>query len=299
MKRFFCLILTLICLFSAVSCTGTAPVLTGDKPLIVTSVFPIYDFCRVLLGENATLQMLIPPGVDSHSYDPTPQDMVTLEGADLFLFIGGESDAHIRTLLAACPDVETADFSALLTCTPDHDHTHDHEHPADEHLWTSPKKAMEMVRLLEKTLSDRYPEFSEQIALNAAAYQEELRLLDGLFEAEAHKNKLLVFGDQFPFTHLAADYGFSYLAALDSCGEKAEPSAARLAELTEKAREQNVTTVFYTEVSNGKIAANLASELSAETARLHSCHNLSAEEWEAEETYLTLMRQNLKLLQDA
>ncbi len=89
--------LMLISLLSA----GMADTTTADMPTVVTTIFPPYDFVRQIAGENAALKMLLPPGSESHSFEPTPRDILAIQNCDLFVYTGGEADAWVDRILAS------------------------------------------------------------------------------------------------------------------------------------------------------------------------------------------------------
>lgn len=289
MKRTLLLFLILsIILCTLSSCTQEEQ---KDKPLIVTTNFALYDFAQNLMGEAAHCQMLLGPGADLHSYEPTPQDLATLEKSDLFLYIGGESEHHILTLLSAVQDIRTLSFLEYDDCSDEHCED-DHEH-ADDHIWTSPKQALKMLERLCERLTEEFSDNAEYIRENYRIYREKLEALSSDFEEAAVGMPLIVVGDSFPFRHLAHDYSLSYLAATDGCGEDSEPTAARIGQIIDTVKREGISTVFYTETSNGRVASSIAAECGAEVKRLHSCHNLSRSEWDAGESYLSLMQTNL------
>ena len=272
----------------------------SSEPLIVTTVFPLYEFAKELAPKDVTVRLLLPPGSDLHTYEPTPHDLAQITTCDLFLYIGGEGDEHIRSLLESAPDTHTFSFMDLVEpLCEEHEHETAHHIHSDEHLWTSPKNACVMVRALSEELMRLFPEEAEAIGARCDQYLCELDSLARECEEVLQDLPTLFFGDRFPFAHLAEDYGLRYEAAIDGCGEHTEASAARTAELIDLATSQEAKAIFYTESSSGTLARTIAEECGAETYLLHSCHNLSADEWSEETTYLVLMRQNLNTLQKA
>ena len=171
----------------------------------------------------------------------------------------------------------------------------------DEHVWTSPVNAKLLVENIRDMLISIDPERADIYEKNAAAYLEELDALDADYRdmIGSAKRKELVFGDRFPFLYLVRTYGLEYYAAFPGCSGETEPSAATIAFLTDKVREDGVPVVFHLELSNGRVADAIAEAAGAETAMLHSCHTLTAEEAERGETYVSLMRQNLAALERA
>ena len=270
---------------------------------LVAAVFPAYDFARVIAGDAAEVTLLLPPGADAHSYEPTPQDMIAIQNADLFLYTGGESDTWLERVLASLGDdaPETfamADCVTLLeeehsqSMAPEHDHDHDEDghEEMDEHVWTSPKNVQQIVRALREKLCALSPENAERFIQNEAAYQQKLQALDERFETIVAEGKrdLIVFGDRFPFRYFAAAYGLRYDAAFPGCSEDSEPSVKTIVSLIRAIREEQIPVVFYIEFSSRK------TEL-----LFHSCHTVSQQEMDEGASYLTLMNRNADALKEA
>ena len=135
---------------------------------------------------------------------------------------------------------------------------------------------------------------------NAAAYQEELDRLDREFRDIVNhaQRKLLIFGDRFPFRYFADAYGLEYYAAFPGCASDTEPSAATMAFLIRKAEEENVPAVLKMELSNDNIASAVAEAAGTDVKVFYSCHNLTAEQFEDGETYLSMMEKNAQTLKE-
>lgn len=272
---------------------------------IVSTIFPGYDFAKQLAGDHAQITILLPPGSDSHTFDPTPQDMLTVQNADLFIYNGGESDAWVLRMLDALGEDAPETFVMMdhsAPCEEDHDHAaHDHEHAADEHVWTSPKNVMSIADGLTEKLCLIRPSLADTFRAGNEAFQSELSLLDEALRQLAADGSgvTLVFGDRFPFRHLAQEYGFSYEAAFPGCSEDSEPGIKTITALVSLMKEENTPVVFHIEFSSTKTAQILAEETGAKMLLLHSCHTVSTEEIEAGATYLSLMWQNVDHLREA
>ena len=76
----------------------------NKKISVVATIFPQYDFVRQIAGENVELKMLLKPGEETHSYEPTPQDIIAIQNSDLFIYVGGENDAWVEDILESMPD---------------------------------------------------------------------------------------------------------------------------------------------------------------------------------------------------
>lgn len=280
---------------------------SGDKLQILCTVFPAYDFARQIAGDRAEVTLLLSPGQESHTFEPTAKQMAAIERADLFLYVGGESETWVQKLLQE----RTAPSLAMLTCvtalteeTVEGMESDDHGDEAaevDEHVWTSPQNAIQIVAAITDTLCRLSP--SDEYAFRAAEdiYTAKLQALDTAFRetVDAAATRTLVFADRFPFRYLADAYGLTYYAPFAGCAHEAEPSAATVAFLIDTVRKQQVPVVLYIEFSNQKIADVLCEATGAQKRLFHSCHNVTADELADGADYLSLMTANLAVLKEA
>lgn len=292
----------------------------GKKIRVVTTIFPPYDFVREIAGERADIKMLLKPGEESHSYEPTPKDIIAIQECDLFIYTGGENDVWVEDILGSMtePDmrilrlvdcVETVEEEHVEGMKESGDHAHHDEeeedtahsvHEVDEHVWTSPVNAALISGRIRDLLIEADPSGREIYERNAESYEESLMELDKQFTevtSQAETN-LLIFGDRFPFRYLADEYGLDYYAAFPGCAADTEPSAATMAFLIEKVRQEHAPCVLKMELSNADIANAVAEATGAEVRILYSCHNLTAEDFQNGETYLSMMKKNVETLKE-
>ena len=318
MKKILPLLLSLCLLLTG--CGQAAPEQEPGRLRIVTTVFPAYDFARAAAGALADVELLLPPGTESHSYEPTPADILAVQDCDLFIYLGGESDEWVETILDAVEP--RGEQLRMIDCVPlleeelvegmqaeighDHEHGHDEEEHShgegevtglDEHVWTDPANAAAITRTIGERLSALDEVHGDTYRSAAEDYADKLEGLDREFtEFFAEDRGPMVFGDRFPLRYFAAAYGVEYYAAFPGCGTQTEPSAATVAFLTEKVRREQLPVVWYIEFSNHLVADSIAEAAGAETALFHTCHNVSRRELENGATYVSLMEGNLKTL---
>lgn len=312
MKRIFPALCALLLL---TACGPDLPPEDSERPQIVATVFPAYDFARSAAGELADVTLLLPPGAESHSYEPTPADILRVQRCDLFIYLGGESDAWVDTILSAIEP--RGDVLRMIDCVDlleeetvegmqgGHDHEEGHDHlgevlSMDEHVWTAPRNAAAVTRIIGQRLALLDRSNGEAYAAGAEAYALELEELDRDFAAffDTLPDRTIVFGDRFPLLYFAEAYDLDYYAAFPGCGAQTEPSAATVAFLTRKVREEGLPAVWYIEFSNHLVADSIAEAAGVETAQFHTCHNVSRADLEAGATYLSLMRANLEALRE-
>lgn len=284
----------------------TAPAEKGDTLSIVSLSFPGYSFAQEIAGDRADITLLLPTGTESHSYEPTPKDILKIQNADIFIYGGSDSEHWVEEVLSSLDkSVTTLAMSKVegIFCIAE-----EHEHPSfsshietDEHVWLSIPNSVKIVQELTEILKEKNSENSLVFEENSQNFIKKLENLDAEFRAMAKDalRKKIVVGDRFPFRYLAYEYGISYQSAFPSCSGEAEPSASKIAELTEYVKENDIPVVFYTEFSNKKVANVICENTNAKPMLLHSCHNVSKADFEAGITYYDLMKQNFDALKEA
>ena len=284
---------------------------------VVSTLFPPYDFARQIAGGNAEITLLLPAGSESHTYEPTPQDILRIQNCDVFLYIGGESETWVKEVLDSM-DTSHMRVIRLMDCIealPEEliqgMEAHEEEQSGapgstgepdyDEHIWTSPTNAVLMSNTIAAALEGADPAHADIYRANADAYVAQLQDLDATFRqiAATAKRQTLVFGDRFPFRYFMDAYGFSYYAAFPGCAEEAEPSAATVAFLIDRVRAEEIPVVFYIELSNERMADTICEATGAKKLLFHSCHNVSKTDFENGVTYISLMLQNAENLKEA
>ena len=314
----------LLLLLSGCASPGTAGSEDSGKIRAVATIFPQYDFLRQIGGDHLELTMLLKPGAESHSFEPTPADMITVSQSDLFVYVGGDSDAWVETILESV-DVSEKEIVTLMDCVETvaeedvegmetHGHAHDHEDEdptaadgdheeaeQDEHVWTSPRNAVRIVEKLRDALIAVDPENAGDYTQNAADYIDRLNRLDQEFQetVDTAKRHTILLGDRFPFRYLADAYGLDYYAAFPGCSSESEASAKTIAFLIDKVKEEKIPVVFSIELSNEKMTDSICEATGATKLQLHSCHNVTRDDFEQGITYLDLMERNVHALKEA
>lgn len=316
LKKFISLLSAAAILFTLVltGCNKAEDESNG-KINVVSTIFPQYDFSRQIAGDNANLKMLIPPAGESHTYEPTPQDIISIENSDVFLYIGGENDKWVDDILDGI-DTNKTKVVKLMDCvdtvdeeiiegmqehTEEHEEDHDETYNKDEHIWTSPINAISMTNTICDAMCNADKKNSEIYKENAKKYISQLEELDNEFKnvVDSAENNELVFGDRFPLRYFTDEYGLKYYAAFPGCSSETEPSAATIAFLTNKVKEDKIPVILKIELSNGVVANTIAEETNTEVMTFYSCHNLTKEQFENGETYLSMMTENIATLKKA
>ena len=290
---------------------GDATNAKGDKKIeIVASLFPQYDFARAIAGDKATVTLLLPPGMESHTFDPKPADMTKIYKADLFIYTGKFMEPWAERVIAGASDggaqnLLVVDASKGITLEED-EHSHEHEdhghegedahrHEYDPHIWLDPTLAMKMVDNIADALCEKDPTNANYYRANAAKYRKELEKLDSdIFAAvKAGKRDTLVFGGRFAYLYFLKHFGLHYVTAYDSCSTEAEPSVRDVARVIDYVRKHNIPCVYHEEFVDPKIARSIAEQTGASLELFSTAHNVTKDELEGGVTFIKVMRGNL------
>lgn len=284
----------LLCLLCLASC-GKAEREQNKKINVVTTVFPLYDFARAVGGERAEINMLIKAGCEVHSYDPKPSDIISVERSDLFLYVGGESDEWVESLLS---DTKVSSY-ALIDCVDTL--LEDGEDEADEHIWTSDENAVIMVEKICELFCKADKQNSGYYRKNTKEYVEKIRSASKEIKraAENLDARFILVADRFPFKYFASQYNLDYVAAFGGCASGNDISIKTMRKLVDTVNERNLKWVFCTEMSSGVIANALSEQTGVGVLELHSAHNVTLDDFKNGVTYVDIMLRNAKTLNKA
>ena len=281
-----------------------------ERGTIISSTYIGGDFARAVTGDPTDVSQLLPPGSDMHNYEPTPQDIITIQKAKLFIYIGGESESWVERLIkdneiSADKTLRLMDFVDLkkeeLKEGMEAEEEEGEEEEYDEHIWTSPRNAVRLVNAIRDKLTAINFADADSLEKNAKSYTDHLEDLDKRFAALSYraKRKTIIVADRFPFRYFVDEYAFDYYAAFPGCSEQTEPSAATVANLMRRAEEVGAPIVFKTESSDGKLAQTVAEAVGAQVRVLKSGHNITAEDQASGKRYVDMLEDNYFALQEA
>ncbi len=300
-----------------------------DKIKIVTTLFPQYDFAKIVGANKVDVILLLPPGTEAHSYEPTPKDIKKIQNADLFLYTGefmepwakkildgvDNSELHIIDLSEGISLIESSESRHYH----DHDHAHEHEHSdeygdeynhkkehaemedvsgVDPHIWLNPINASIMVQNIANALAELSPLNQEYFQNNAKKYQDELYKLDKDFVDlfQYTQSHTIVSGGHFAFGYFVDRYKLDFESPYKGFAPDAEPNPKDVARLLDFIEENNVSAIYYEELVNPRVAKIIADETKIDMYKLHAAHNISSQEKEQGITYLQIMKNNMDSL---
>lgn len=287
------------------SCASDSSGFSDDsgKIKISATLFPQYDFARQIAGDKAEITLILPSGMDSHSYEPTPADIININKSDLFIYTGEYLESWANDIVG---DIDTdkthvLDVSSGIQLVKEEDEHHHndedeegHHHEYDPHIWTSPVIAMQMADNITEALCETDSVNSDYYKQNAENYKKQLQELDSEFKeivADGKRNTIY-FGGKFALYYFTQEYGLDYVSAFDSCSGETEPSAKVMSEMISSIKENNIPVIYYEEIAEPTVANMIADETGAKPLLFHSCHNVTPEDFRNGVTYIDLMKQN-------
>lgn len=319
MKKGITFLITIILIFSLLV-IGISKInkqsQSEEKIKVIATLFPQYDFAKQIGGDKVDVSLLLTPGTETHTYEPTPQDIINVNKADLYIYTGKYMEPwsdKIANSITSNTQVLDASKNINLINEEQFEKEHDtidnneeerdnsHHHEYDPHIWLNPQNAIGMVKNIEEELCNIDPQNKEYYQKNAENYINQLESLDTEIETtikESPKNKI-AFGGTFAYAYFIQRYNLQYVSAYDSCGENSEPSVTKVKEVINYMKENNINVIFYQELSAGKIADTISKETNATKLVFHTIHNASQEEINNGETYISLMQKNLQNLKQA
>lgn len=308
----------------------STPAETEQKLNVQVSFYPMYEFTKNVAGDLADVHTLVPTGMEPHDWEPTPQDMASIEKADVLVYNGAGMESWIDQVKDSLSSSKLIQVEASQGISireggeeeeHDHDHAdehdhaddaaakdghdhaeasseeHDHDHGGlDPHVWLSPALAIKEVRNIEAGLAKAAPQHADQFKQNADAYVAKLEALDQDFKAAVKDSKRKDFITQHAaFAYLAQEYGLQQVPIAGLSPEQ-EPSAAQMASVIDFAKEHKVKTIFFETLVSSKVSDTIAQEVGAKTAVLNPIEGLTEDEVKAGKDYISVMRENMEAL---
>lgn len=299
------------------------------KLTVMTTLFPYYDFTRAIVKgvDDIEVKLLVSPGQDDHSFEPTPADVVAIDEADVFIYNGGGIETWVSDVLESL-DNENQTVVRMMDCLDErleeiaekddkeqvfavneHNHEEDyddenkdgHHHEIDEHIWTSPVFSESLVEEICNVLCEKAPEYKDVFEKNTKDYVNQIKNIDTEFKrvVETSDKKEIIFADKFPLKYFANEYGLRYYAAFDGCSGEMEPSAKTVAFLIDKVKAKDVNGIFYLELSSQAMPDVICDDTGVKKYQFNSCHNITREQFDDGVTYVSLMQENVYVLKKA
>ena len=322
MKKVFGLLATIFVLFGLIACREKAkPVVGEKKPLVLATIFPAYDWARNLAGPNGAfdVELLLKDGVDLHSYQPSAADIVKISTADIFIYVGGESDAWVTKALenASSDKMIVINLMDILKgflkreeivegMQGESEESEDSQSLSedegeieyDEHVWLSLNNAIASSNEIARALMEKDEAHSSIYMANLVSYVDKLASLKNEYMS-SFSDKTIIVCDRFPFRYLSDEFGIKYYAAFLGCSAETEASFETIAFLSVKLHELNAEKVYVTESADKKIAKTVVSSSGVKDCKivvLDSMQSTTQKQANKGANYLDIMKANLEAL---
>jgi len=268
----------------------------NNKITAIATIFPIYDFASAVGRDKINIVLLVPPGVEPHSFEPKSSDIANINNADLFIYAGKYMEPWAEGVISGAKNgkLDAIDISKKIKMIPAVFQDSNEPAPIDPHIWLDFDNDKIIIDEITDALINKDPANSQYYKQNAADYKNKLEQLDNDFRNGLNNctNKEIIYGGHYAFGYLAARYGLKYLAA-EGISPDAEPTANDLAKLIEQIKTQNIKYIFYEELTSPKIAETLAAETGAKLLLLNAAHNVSRDQINSQTTFIDIMQKNL------
>ena len=294
-------ILTIILLVLTITLVGCKNK-NNDLPIVVCTIFPQYDIVRSLASDYVDLHMAVLPGVDTHNYDPSVDDMILIKKSSLFVYTGDFMENWASTIGASNPlNLSKLDGIQISEMEEKHDHHQHHNHDIDPHIWTSLTHLKIMVSAISEKLQAILPDHINTIKTNEQAYINKVDLIINQMNQikEQAKDKTFYFGTPFAFYYLFKEFDLNYHSVYVTCSMEVDPSIDDIIEMNNIIKDNNVPVIYVKELTSRDVAESIVSGTNCQIVELHSGHNLSKEDFEKGVTLLSLIEKNVNALKRA
>jgi zinc transport system substrate-binding protein len=314
MKRAFLLMVLILTVMTAVFTAGCSrrDQKVSTKLQVVTTLFPLYDFARIIAGERAEVSMLLPPGMEPHSFEPKPNDIVRISRAGLFIYTNRYMEPWAEKILKGLDlqklrVVDAGQGISYLKSSAEDGHDQEghgsraaDEHAAviDPHIWLDFSNAALMADSILAGFVAADPVNEGYYRAQATALKGKLAALDQRYRdgLDSCATRIFLHGGHFTFGYLARHYGLEY-RSLSGISSESEPSAAKMAAMVRQIRSSGVRYLFAEELLSPRLTETLAVETGVEVLKLHGAHNLGKDDVQRGVSFIGLMEQNLSNLQ--
>lgn len=327
MKKHFIIFISIIMIMTTIFGCSSSNIENKQKDdnkiKIITTIFPIYDYVKNILGDkfkDVEVSVLLDDSLDLHNYQPTTADIVKISECDLFLYVGGESDEWVPSVLEQVKNENLLSISLMDLLAEnllleeekegmdlsegqgEEEHIDEMEH--DEHVWLSLQNAKKMVLAISNAIKFLDTDNISLYEENTNKYIEKLDALDSQYRdmVNSSKNKMLIFGDRFPFLYLTKDYGLDYYAAFKGCSAETEASFETIAFLSKKLDEYNLDFVMTIDNPHYKIAETIIANSNNKDRKilsLNSMQSITQNDIKNGASYIDIMTKNMDILKQA
>lgn len=272
---------------------------------VTTTLFPQYDITRSIAPEEASVSLILPPGVSPHDYEPSPQVVASILESDLFIYTSEWLEPWVSSILEEATNhgvtvLEMADFVVLMSAEEDHDdhEEDDHDHgEIDPHFWSDPNNLILMTNAIKRELVRLYPEEEVNINTHADAFVDELRHFDEMFETLVANisTTTVMYGGHNALSYFANAYGLEFVLPYIGFSDDAEPTPGALTSMIELMETANTQYLFSEALLSNLVADTITEETGAENLVLYAMGKIGADDFESGMTLFDMMNHNLEM----
>lgn len=281
-----------------------------DKPIIITTLFPFYDITSKLVADKAEISLLLPPGVEPHSFEPTPQDTIKIQEADIFIYTGDIMEPWVKDIVANLPDsVTVIDASKginLIKSQDDHSHEDEDEHGRenethkdsqnnlDPHFWLNFNNTITATNTIYTAIANLNLIDKNMLENNYTKLTQDFTELNNRYKNTLAqcRNKTILQAGHRTFEYLATAYNLEYITT-EELSPNSETSAQDIAKLVQAIKKNKAKAIFSEELIEPRIANTIASETGVPVLELNGAHNISSEQFKSKTSFLDIMNKNL------
>jgi len=282
----------------------------NSKPVIALSTFSLYDIAKHIAGDSAELVMILPFGVDAHSFEPTPKLMAKIQNSAVVVYSGAGLEPWIDGFEFKNDVVNMSEHVKLLgleSKNEEEEEHHHHEHHGescnhsgvDPHYWLDINNMIISSKIIKDSLIKISPQHKELYEKNTQKYVAMLQNLDSQYKnriKECKKKTIIV--NHNAFSYLSKKYGF-HVEALSGLSPEAEPNAKNMIKLIEHVKEHHIKTIFFESFVSDKAIKSIASEANVSVDVLQPLGNITADEASKNLSYEDIMKKNLEKISNA
>lgn len=275
----------------------------NTKPTIVTTIYPLYEFTKQVVGDKADVVLLVPNGAEPHDWEPSPSDLIKVKNASLVIYNGAGLEPWVDKIgsstLSGKQTLSAASVVPLRQAQYDEEGESAAAGIMDPHVWLDPVNAQAIVQAIAAAAAQTDPSNSDYYFANSANYSTQLAELDNEYRlALASTARRDIITSHAAFGYLAARYGLNQIAIM-GLSPDAEPTPERMAEVIRHVRNAGIKYIFFETLVSPKLSEIIASETGAQTLVLNPLEGLSDDEIANGENYISVMRMNLTNLKYA
>jgi len=272
----------------------------NQKLTVVTTIFPLYDFVKVIGQDKVEVSLLLPPGIEAHNFEPRPSDISKINEADIFIYTGKLMEPWAEDIINGLSSKSLLVIDASASLFPVGtliDNQSELSSEQDPHIWLDFGNDKQIIQAIVEALIMKDVPNADYYRAQASDYQILLSDLDSRYLAALQecKSREIIYGGHYAFAYLAKRYNLQYFSA-QGISPDSEPTAQDFVKLSEQIKQNNIKYIFYVELASPKIAETIARETGAQMLLLNASHNVSREDLVDSKTFLQIMEENLNNL---